>query len=133
MDAMQFAYWTNRSVDDTVNLGLHFILQHVDSRGSNARILLTDFSSAFNTIVPELLHTKLSQLTVPEPLCVRITNFLTDRKQRVTLGKNTVTPLTVNTGAPQGCELSPLLYCLYTNDRTSTSSSSSQMTQPSLV
>ena len=29
-----------------------------------------DFSSAFNTIVPELLHSKFSQLTVPEPLCL---------------------------------------------------------------
>ena len=65
MDAMQFAYWTNRSVDDTVNLGLHFILQHLDCWGSYTRILFVDFSSAFNTIVSELLHTKISQLTVP--------------------------------------------------------------------
>ncbi len=30
---LQFAYRANRSVDDTVNMGLHFILQHLDRPG----------------------------------------------------------------------------------------------------
>ncbi|KAK3519479.1 hypothetical protein QTP70_031480 [Hemibagrus guttatus] len=55
LDPLQFAYRANRSVDDAVNMALHFILQHLDSQGSYARILFVDFSSAFNTIVPALL------------------------------------------------------------------------------
>ncbi len=38
-------------------------------------------------------------------------------------GNNTSSPLTLNTGAPQGCVLSQLLYSLYTHDCTATYSS----------
>ena len=33
-----------------------------------------------NTIIPKVLHTKLTQLTVPASTCELITNFLTDRR-----------------------------------------------------
>ncbi|KAM9826449.1 uncharacterized protein ACBT44_006677 isoform 1-T1 [Syngnathus typhle] len=39
-----------RSVDDAVNMGLHYILHHLDTPGTYARILFVDFSSAFNTM-----------------------------------------------------------------------------------
>ncbi|KAF0047446.1 hypothetical protein F2P81_001079 [Scophthalmus maximus] len=55
LDPLQFAYRANRSVDDVVNIALHFLLQHLDSPGTYARILALDFSSAFNTIIPILL------------------------------------------------------------------------------
>ncbi|KAI2661094.1 hypothetical protein H4Q32_030126 [Labeo rohita] len=51
-DPLQFAYRANRSVDDAVNMGLHFILQHLDRPGTYVRILFVDLSSAFNTIIP---------------------------------------------------------------------------------
>ncbi|KAK3522788.1 hypothetical protein QTP86_034647, partial [Hemibagrus guttatus] len=54
LDPLQFAYRANRSVDDAVNMGLHYILQHLDKPGTYARILFVDFSSAFNTIIPAL-------------------------------------------------------------------------------
>ena len=118
LDPPQFAYRANRSVDDAVNMGLLFILQHLDSPGTYARILFVDFSSAFNTIAPAL-QDKLTQLSVPEPTCRWITDFLSDRKQRVRLGKLVSEPRTISTGAPQGCVLSPLLFSLYTNNCTS--------------
>ncbi len=82
-----------------------------------------DFSSAFNTIMPDLLSDKLTQLSVPTYICQWITSFLTDRQQLVRLGKLTSRTLTISTGAPQGCVLSPLLFSLYTNDCTSKDSS----------
>ncbi len=65
LDPLQFAYRANRSVDDAVNMGLHYVLQHLDRPGTYLRILFVDFSSAFNTIIPNLLLPKLTQLSMP--------------------------------------------------------------------
>ncbi len=118
LDPLQFAYRANRSMDDAVNMGLHYILQHLDKSGTYVRILFVDFSSAFNTIIPTLLQTKLTQLSVPSSICQWITSFLTDR-QLVRLGKFMSNNRSTNTGAPQGCVLSPLLFSLYTKGCTS--------------
>ncbi|KAK3562672.1 hypothetical protein QTP86_005053 [Hemibagrus guttatus] len=93
---------------------------HLDKSGTYVRLLFVDFSSAFNTIIPTLLQTKLTQLSVPSSICQWITSFLTDRHQLVKLGKFTSYSHTTSTGAPLGCVLSPLLFSLYTNDCTST-------------
>ncbi len=77
------------------------------------------FSSAFNTIMPDLLSDKLTQPSVPTSICQWITSFLTDRQQLMRPGKLTSRTLTISTGAPQGCVLSPLLFSLYTNYCTS--------------
>ncbi len=121
LEPLQFAYRTNRSVDDAVpsTQGPHFILQHLDRPGTYVRILFVDFSSAFNTFVPSLLQPKLTQLSVPASVCQWITSFLTDRQQLVRLGKFSSSTRTISTGAPQGCVLSPLLFSLYMNDCTS--------------
>ncbi len=118
LDPLQFAYRANRSVDDAVNMGLHYVLQHLDRPGTYVRILFVDYSSAFNTIIPNLLLPKLTQLSVPTSVCQWITSFMTDRQQLVRLGKYTSSTCTISTGAPQGCVLSPLLFSLYTNDCT---------------
>ncbi|KAI7795258.1 hypothetical protein IRJ41_012982 [Triplophysa rosa] len=76
--------------------------------------------SAFNTIIPDLLLPKLTQLSVPTSTCQWIINFLSNRQQLVRLGKFKSSTCTISTGAPQGCVLSPLLYSLYTNECTST-------------
>ncbi len=44
LDALQFAYRANRSVEDAVNIGLHYVLQHQDRPGTYVRILFVDFS-----------------------------------------------------------------------------------------
>ncbi len=82
-----------------------------------------DYSSAFNTIVPATLVAKLQTLGLNRSLCSWILDFLTGRSQVVRMGNNTSSPLILNTGAPQGCVLSPLLYSLYTHDCTATHSS----------
>ncbi len=115
LDPLQFAYRANKSVDDAVNMGLHFTLQHLDRPGTYVRILFVDFSSAFNTIIPDTLQNKLTQLSVPTSVCQWINSFLTDRQQLVRLGKYTSSTRTTSTGAPQGC----VLFSLYTNDCTS--------------
>ncbi len=86
-------------------------------------MLFVDYSSAFNTIVPATLVAKLQTLGLNRSLWSWILDFLTGRSQVVRMGNNTSSPLILNTGAPQGCVLSPLLYSLYTHDCTATHSS----------
>ncbi len=100
-------------------MGLHYVLQHLDRPGTYVRILFVDFSSAVNTIIPNLLLAKLTQLSVPTSVCQWITSFLTDRQQLVKLGKYTSNTRTISTGAPQGYILSPLLFFLIQDSDTS--------------
>ena len=65
LDPLQFAYRANRLADDAVIMGLQYILHHLDYQGTYAMILFVDFSSAFNTIIPEILHQNLTQFAVP--------------------------------------------------------------------
>ncbi len=119
LDPLQFSYRANRFVDDAVNMGLHYVLQHLDRPGTYVRILFVNFSSAFNTIIPNILLPKLTQPPMPTSICQWINSFLTDRQQLMMLGKYTSSTRTSSTGAPRGCVLSPLLFSLYTNDCTS--------------
>ncbi|KAK1806271.1 hypothetical protein P4O66_000154 [Electrophorus voltai] len=123
-DPLQFAYRHNCSTDDAIAHLLHTTLTHLDEgRGNYVKMLFVDYSSAFNTIIPSLLTTKLGDLGLHTSLCDWISNFLTDRPQSVRVGNCASSTLTLSTGAPQGCVLSPLLYSLYTYDCTATSSS----------
>ena len=106
-------------MNDAINLSLHYILQHLDQLTSYVRALFVNYSSAFNTILPDCLHTKLLQLQVPRPICEWITDFLTNRKKQARVGSHLSAPLTTNTGSLQDCVLSPYLFSLYTNDCTS--------------
>ena len=79
-------------------------------------MLLIDYSSAFNTIVRSKLVITLGALGLNHALYNWVMNFLTGCPQVVKVGNNTSTSLILNTGAPQGCVLSPLLYSLFTHD-----------------
>ncbi len=81
-------------------------------------MLFIDFSSAFNTIIPQQLTHKLVQLGLNTSLCKWLLDILTGRPQAVRVGINTSSTITLNTGAPQGCVLSPLLFTLLTHDCT---------------
>ncbi|KAK7921775.1 hypothetical protein WMY93_008677 [Mugilogobius chulae] len=123
LDPHQFAYRENRSTEDAIATVLHTLLEHLEHKNTYARLLFVDYSSAFNTIRPYKLRPKLHQLGLNTTLCNWIVDFLTNRTQSVRVGKNISSTLVVNTGAPQGCVLSPLLYTLYTHDCLASSAS----------
>ncbi len=118
LDPFQFAYRSNRSTDDAIATALHPALTHLDKTDTYVRLLFIDFSSAFNTIIPQQLIHKLVQLGFNKSLCNWLLDFLTGRPQAVRVGSNTSSTITLNTGAPQGCVLSPLVFTLLTHDCT---------------
>lgn len=116
LDNHQFAYRSNRCTDDALSITLHTALSHLEQRNSYVRMLFVDYSSAFNTIIPDILTNKLLTLGLPPSTCSWIKDFLSNRPQTVRIGSHFSSTITLSTGSPQGCVLSPLLYSLYTYD-----------------
>ncbi|GFR65666.1 hypothetical protein ElyMa_005537100 [Elysia marginata] len=118
-DPLQFAYREKRSVEDAILVFFQNIYKHLDVPRSYCRILFIDFSSAFNTIQPHLVISKLSKMNLNTNLIAWILDFLTFRPQFVKLSNSKTNNcrhsvvskmITTNTGAPQGAMLSPVLF-----------------------
>ena len=110
LDPLQFAYKTKRGVEDATVTLLDLCCRHLDKPRTFIRILMMDFSSAFNTIQSHLLLKRLLDLDVSPSLVLWIRSFLCNRPQRVTVNDVLSNEIVVNTGAPQGCVLSPILF-----------------------
>ncbi len=82
-DPLQLAYRPNRSTDDAISSTLHLALTHLENKDSYVRMLFIDFSSAFNTIIPQQLINKLNLLGLNNSLCNWILDFLTGRPQSI--------------------------------------------------
>ncbi|KAK1784847.1 hypothetical protein P4O66_018282, partial [Electrophorus voltai] len=55
LDPLQFPYRPNRSTDDAISAALHRSLAHLENKNNYVRMLFIDFSSAFNTVIPQHL------------------------------------------------------------------------------
>lgn len=113
----QFVNRANRSTEDAVTITVRAAASHPEQQECSVRILVMDYSSAFNTLLLYRLMSKLTDLGLSAPTCHWILNFLTGPSQRVRVSLNT-SP--VISDSPQGCVPSPLLYSLYTYDYAST-------------
>ena len=116
LDPLQFAYQAGRGVNDAKLFILNKLYQHMETPKSHARLLFADFSSAFNKMQPHILIQRLhSYFNLPDQLSLLCLNFLTDRTQRVSVNGKLSDIFLCNTGSPQGCVLSPLLFIMYTD------------------
>ena len=116
VDPHQYAYRKSRSTSDAVSSVIHTALTHLEKENSYVRLLFLDFSSAFNTIIPQTLANKLLLLGLTPSMCNWVLDFLTHRPQTVKIHGTSSSSIILNTGSPQGCVLSPLLYTLFTHD-----------------
>eukprot|EP00061_Rhincodon_typus_P010610 g35036.t1 len=83
LNPLQFAYRSNRSTEDAISLGLLSSLEHLHIKDTSVRLLLIDYSFAFNTIIPSRLISKLRDLGLGSSPCNWILSFLTHRPQSV--------------------------------------------------
>ncbi len=108
-----FANRENRSSKDAIAIVLHTLSEHLELKNTYARMLFVDFSSAFNTIRPYKLWSKLQNLGLNTKQCNWMVYFLINHTQCVRIGGHTSSTFFINTGVPQGCMFSPLLYTIF--------------------
>ena len=81
---------------------IHLWQEALDNRGKVLRVLLLDYSKAFDCVDHSLLLTKLANMGVHDCVVKWFTSFLFDRKQRTKIGDEISEWCTINAGVPQG-------------------------------
>jgi len=115
VDPLQFTYRPNRSTDDAVALALHTALSYLDQKKNV-------FVDAVYPPQLRFQHYDSVQTCHETPgslhqcLLMQLDPGLPDWQTTERIGNVASSPLTLCTGVPQGCLLSPLLYTMFTHD-----------------
>jgi hypothetical protein len=95
---------------------VHHLFKVTDQRDQCVRVLLLDFSKAFDGINHNILLTKMKDMAIDPTLIEWLRSFLTNRRQRVRVGNSTSNYQQVNGGVPQGTVLGYILFITMIND-----------------
>ncbi len=113
MDNFQSAYKMYHSTETALLRVQSDILTEIDNQNVVLLVLL-DLSAAFDTIDHGILLKRLAKkCKIKGTVLSWIKSYLTDRKQKVKIGKETSDEEDIKYGVPQGSVLGPILFTIY--------------------
>eukprot|EP00732_Lithocolla_globosa_P000856 Lithocolla_globosa_v1_NODE_335_length_4412_cov_18.802846.p1 type:complete len:908 gc:universal NODE_335_length_4412_cov_18.802846:2840-117(-) len=118
-DQNQFGYRSHMGTTDLATRLLDFALKNTDNSHNESfiKILLLDYSSAYDTVRHDLLVKKLLNLEkIPYWIIRWIISFLSGREQVVVLKDERSNKIYITIGVPQGSVISPVLFICFTDD-----------------
>ena len=95
---------------------LHYIQCNLDTPGQHVRMLLLDYSKAFDLVNHNILLEKMQRVGTPGSLVRWCAAFLLNRQQCVWVGCDLSDVVTLSGSAPQGTLLGPLAFILHLGD-----------------
>ena len=111
----QFGYRKGYSTQQAIAEITENFKKAIDSNFYTCGVFL-DFAKAFDTVNHEILLKKLQAYGIRGTPLNWFSNYVTNRKQYVSLNGTNSSLKTVICGIPQGSTVGPLLFLLYIND-----------------
>ncbi len=116
IDDKQFGGMAGTGTTDALVEMLHKWYEATDEPGTTVRVLVMDYSKAFDLINHETLIDKLVTMNLPAHIVRWMAAFLLDREQTVKIGESVSQPGYPNGGVSQGTLSGPNNLLVYIND-----------------
>ena len=117
----QFGFRKNSCTSDAILEFLDNTYSSLD-RKENILAVFLDFSKAFDTVNHEILLLKMNHLGIRGNMLSWFRSYLHNRRQKVFVAGHLSEAAEITMGVPQGSVLGPILFLLYINDMSRSSS-----------